>query len=157
MRWRPYFLLAVLKIEEKDQQQVVCLIRVSLCRTEGSKQLCVCVHVCEMCMCTGADEHICASVSQISQVVTWYMICLFHCMLWLDASSCVCVFVCNRCFFLSDHYFLIVSEYVFGCYGVSQGDERRSEQRALIRSDCVWLGSAVCRGWRTQRGCRGEK
>lgn len=86
--------------------------------------------------------------------VTWYIISLFHCMLWFDASSCMCVFVC---FFLSDHYFLIVSEYVFGCYGVSQGNERRSEQRALIRSDCVWLGSAVCRGWRTQRGCRGEK
>lgn len=148
MRWRPCFLLAVLKLEEKDQQQVVCLIRFFL--SYGGFKTAMCVY-------RSGQKHLCISFPNYSCCVTWYMICLSHWMLWFDASSCMCVFVFNRCFFLSDHYFLIVSEYVFGCYGVSQGDERRSEQRALIRSDCVWLGSAVCRGWRTQRGCRGEK
>jgi len=50
MRLRPYFLLAVMKIEEEDQQQVLCLIRVFLSYGKvgnscvfGRARLCICL------------------------------------------------------------------------------------------------------------------
>lgn len=50
MRLRPYFLLSVMKIEEEDQQQVVCLIRVFLSYGKvgnscvvGRTCLCICL------------------------------------------------------------------------------------------------------------------
>lgn len=81
-------------------------------------------------------------------------LCFFSYVLWFNLSMHV-RFRGQLMFFLFKHYFLVVSECVIGCYGVSQGDEQRSERRALIRSDCVWLGSTACRGWKT--ACRGSE